>query len=119
MTRTLSFLALALITSACAEPMTDAGEAPEAADALDGDGALDVELCARAAVFALQLHAAAVAAHEPLRRPLVTLKAALRRRLAAETQLYGRNLAGVRIAGLRAEDAAPARPRCAHASAPL
>lgn len=79
------------------------------ADALDGDGALDVELCARAAVFALQLHAAAVAAHEPLRRPLVTLKAALRRRLAAETQLYGRNLAGVRIAGLRAEDAAPAR----------
>ena len=39
----------------------------------------------------------------------MTLKAALRRRLAAETQLYGRNLAGVRIAGLRAEDAAPAR----------
>ena len=37
MTRTLSFLALALITSACAEPMTDAGEAPEAADALDGE----------------------------------------------------------------------------------
>ena len=74
------------------------------ADALDSDDPLDVELCARSALFAIQMHHKAVAAHEPLKRPLLKLKTALRARIDAETALYGRNLAAVRIAGLRLTD---------------
>ena len=78
------------------------------AEVLTADGdSVDVEVVSRAAVFALQLHHRAVAAHEPLRRPLRDLKAALRRRLDDERHLFGRNLAAVRVAGLRAADATP------------
>ena len=74
------------------------------ADATEAGGFVDAELCARGAVFALQLHHRAVAAHEPLRRPLRRLATALRARLDAERRLLGRNLAAVRVAGLRLAD---------------
>ena len=73
------------------------------ADALAGEGAVDVELCARAAALALRLHAKEVAAHAPLRRPLLRLRDALRARLDAERALFGRNLAACRVVKLRAE----------------
>ena len=69
------------------------------ADALDGDESVDVELCARAAALSLKLQAAKeVSAHAPLRRPLLKLRDALRKRLGAERALFGRNLAACRIA---------------------
>ena len=71
------------------------------ADALDGDESVDVELCARAAALSLKLHAKEVSAHAPLRRPLLKLRDALRKRLDAERALFGRNLAACRIAKLR------------------
>ena len=49
----------------------------------------------------LKLHAREVSAHAPLRRPLLKLRDALRKRLDAERALFGRNLAACRIAKLR------------------
>jgi len=70
----------------------------------DFDAAIDVELCARVAVYALRVHHRAVSSHADLLEPLAALRDALRGRLARDRGLYGRNLAAIRLQDLCAAE---------------
>jgi len=69
---------------------------------------LDLEICARVVNFAIAIHYRAVAAHAPLREMLTSLRHNLRTNLDHHRELFGSNLAAIRIASLESASTATA-----------